>query len=34
MCPEAASPWVAECVEGSRQVPRMVITSHNLGLYT
>lgn len=33
MCPEAAGPWVAECVEGFGQMPGLVITSHSLGLH-
>lgn len=34
MCLEAASSWVAGYVEAFGQVHRVVITSHNLGLYT
>jgi len=33
MCPETASPWMAGCVEGSGQVPRMVIISHSQEMY-
>lgn len=34
MCLEATDPWVAGCVKGFGQVPRMVIMSHSLGLHT
>lgn len=34
MCLKAAGPWVAGWVEGFGQVPRAVITSHNLGFHT
>lgn len=34
MCPEAAGPWMAVCVVGFGQAPRVVITSPCLGLYT